>query len=645
MDRKNYIAGVDGLRAIAVMTVVMFHGAFSKFTGGFVGVDVFFVISGFLITRLIADEVTETGRFDFAQFYLRRAHRLFPALFFVFVLTFIAAFVLFDPQQFRRFGGELQYALVSLSNVFFWAESGYFDTAANFKPLLHTWSLAVEEQFYLVWPLVLVLLLKRGRWAVWIGLLAVFAVSLWANTKFSQETIFYLTPFRMFEFAIGAALVWIPRSKSRIALEVMMLAGLTAIGYATHHFDEKTVFPSFNALIPCAGAALVILSTQARVAGLIVRNPAAFFIGRISYSIYLIHWPLMAFYRYWRVEPIATHERWQLIIASVVLGYLLFRFVEQPFRVGRGAAPRWSAPAVGFVCMLLTVVLIVPSSSVWANGGWSWRVGDKGMSIGDNPADQLNDIVGRLGCTTYCEFGNPNGPKVLLVGDSHSDQYSKALKLMGGDTYHFYQVYSPSCFFGKTMWSWSTDSLGPLCRQANEKLHEVLKTVHFDAIIVSERWPGYKTSLMKGDEKQNIPDLNALYPTMLNDIGALYAGFKGPIVFVGHAPETNTACYRRPQFVPMVCPATSKIEHAPFVKAFTEFAAATPLHVSLVEPIDTICPHGGDCMITDKSKHLLYTDSIHLSVYGAELVAPQIIADLPRAGSVEAAAHHPSPSP
>jgi hypothetical protein len=511
--------------------------------------------------------------------------------------------------------------------------------------LLHTWSLGVEEQFYLLWPLLLVLLLKGGKRAIWAALTALFAASLWANTQFQQDTIFYLMPFRLFEFAIGAALVWMPRPNSNIVREVMMLAGLVAIGYATHQFDNSMVFPSFNALVPCLGAALVILSVEARASGLLVRNSLSVFIGRISYSIYLIHWPVMAFYRYWRMNPIATHERWALVIASVVLGYLLFRFVESPFRLHKGSKPRLSAPAVGFVCLLLTVVLIVPGSSAWGSGGWSWRISERAMALGDNPTDQLSDIVGRLGCTTFCEFGNMHGPKVLLVGDSHSDQYSKTLKRLGGDTYHFYQVYSPSCFLGKTMESWPNESLGPQCAAANDKLHEVLKTVRFDAIIVAERWPGYKTILMKGNEHLNVPDLNILYPKMLNDIAALYAGFKGPVVIVGHAPNTNTACYKRPQFLPMPCPPIPKIEHVQFLKAYEAFAATTPLHVSLVNPIDTICPSNGDCMIEDKNKHLLYTDSIHLSIYGASMVVPQIIADLPRASLLQAVTSHPSQSP
>jgi hypothetical protein len=410
----------------------------------------------------------------------------------------------------------------------------------------------------------------------------------------------------------------------------MMIVGLASIGYAAHWFSDKTVFPSFNALVPCIGAALMILGVEANVSGFVVRNPLAVFIGRISYSIYLIHWPLMAFYRYWRIDPISTPERWTLVLVSIPLGYLLFRFVESPFRLRRGAKPRWSAPAFGFACLLLTVVLIVPSASVSENGGWPWRVGEKALSLSPDPVDNLKDIVGRLGCTTYCEFGNMNGPKVLLVGDSHSDQYSKTLKRLGGGTYHFFQVYAPSCFLGKTMESWPNDSLGPQCHAANEKLHELLQTVHFDAIIAAERWPGYKTILVRGKDHLNIQDLHALYPLMLNDIAALYAGFKGPVVIVGHAPNTNTACYKRPQFLPMPCPPIPKFEHTMFVEDYKAFASKTSLHVELVNPIDTICPNNGDCMIEDKQKHLLYSDSIHLSMYGASMIVPQILADLPK---------------
>ena len=161
MISTKYVAGIDGLRAIAVMTVLLFHAGLSAFGGGYVGVDVFFVISGYLITNLITDEVKRTGTFSYKTFYARRVRRLFPALLATILFTFVFAVLMFTPQHFQRLGGEVISSIFSVSNFFFWNESGYFNTASEFKPLLHTWSLSVEEQFYLFWPIALAFLLKR----------------------------------------------------------------------------------------------------------------------------------------------------------------------------------------------------------------------------------------------------------------------------------------------------------------------------------------------------------------------------------------------------------------------------------------------------------------------------------------------------
>ena len=164
---SNYRPDIDGLRALAVLCVIFYHLGFESFSGGYVGVDVFFVISGYLITNLIVDEVKETKSFNFANFYVRRARRLFPALFFTCLLSFIFAFLLFSPLHFDRFGGALTSTMMSISNFFFWNESGYFNASSDFKPLLHTWSLSVEEQFYFLWPATLVfLLIRASKWIV-----------------------------------------------------------------------------------------------------------------------------------------------------------------------------------------------------------------------------------------------------------------------------------------------------------------------------------------------------------------------------------------------------------------------------------------------------------------------------------------------
>jgi peptidoglycan/LPS O-acetylase OafA/YrhL len=302
---QTYRPEIDGLRAVAVISVLLYHVGVLQFSGGYVGVDVFFVISGFLITRIIFEEASRTGTFSFSNFYLRRLRRLFPALLTTVAISFLFGYWLLSPLNFREFGGSAITALTSVSNFFFWAHSGYFDTAAISKPLLHTWSLSVEEQFYLVWPAFIATLTLK-KWPVPVVLLAAGAASLLFNIPFSSgdtSTIFYLTPFRVFEFVIGAILIWLPQISRYRINQALTLGGLLLIAFSVLTYTQKTIFPSFHALPPCIGAACVIYAGNNPIAKLLLGNRLSVFIGKISYSLYLVHWPLIVFYRYYVFDP------------------------------------------------------------------------------------------------------------------------------------------------------------------------------------------------------------------------------------------------------------------------------------------------------------------------------------------------------
>jgi peptidoglycan/LPS O-acetylase OafA/YrhL len=333
VKRLEYRADIDGLRAVAVLCVLFFHLDFAAFSGGFVGFDVFFVISAFLITRLIFNEVKINQSFNFAHFYSRSIRRLAPALIVTLSSSWIFAFLLFSPEHFKRFGGALLSAMLSISNFFFWSESDYFDTAVEFKPLLHTWSLGVEEQFYLLWPALLVFLLFKGPKIVApLFLLVGITLSLLLNVIFADgnsglvaslpkaigewfsdgaATIFFLTPFRIFELGIGALMVWLIQYKPRnsLVLEPLVIIGLSMIGYGVFAFDKTTLFPSYNALLPCLGAALIIYAGSAKYTGRLLNNVIMVCIGLISYSLYLVHWPLFIFYQYYNFGTVTLAQK------------------------------------------------------------------------------------------------------------------------------------------------------------------------------------------------------------------------------------------------------------------------------------------------------------------------------------------------
>jgi peptidoglycan/LPS O-acetylase OafA/YrhL len=449
MDHARYRADIDGLRAIAVLSVLLFHVDVPAFSGGYVGVDVFFVISGFLITRLIRDEVLKTGTFSFANFYLRRARRLLPSFFFTLSLSFVTAFFLFPRQLLAQFSRSLFYSVISLANFLFWSESGYFDAAATYKPLLHIWSLSVEEQFYLLWPLLLVLLLlKTPRRAVPAALVLGFALSLYMNFVFADgsvylltnffpgaaawiaeggATIFYLMPFRIFEFAIGALTVWIVerQPQNKLWLEPLALIGLALIVYPTLAYTETTLFPSYNALAPCLGAALLIYGGESRYGGSLLRTPLLVEIGKISYSLYLLHWPAIVFYKYYIYDfgALAPLEQIALCAAAILAARFTYIYVEQPFR--KSAGGKKEVPTRTFLVMHAALGIILFALAFNASSdGWQWRTPNSvdvtDEAIGkEREAFQLNDACNIFDLKAHnC---NPDAPlQVLSLGDSHN---------------------------------------------------------------------------------------------------------------------------------------------------------------------------------------------------------------------------------
>ena len=306
----EYRREIDGLRALAVLPVILFHAGFQTFSGGFVGVDVFFVISGYLITTVIFAEL-ETGNFSVIKFYERRARRILPALFLMMSVCLPFAWLWLMPHDLKSFSQSLVAVSAFSSNVLFWKTSGYFESAAELKPLLHTWSLAVEEQFYVVFPIFLMLTWRLGkRWIL--GLLVlVFLVSL-QTAQYESITkpsaAFYLLPTRAWELILGAFIALTYSRLSGIGIsksfhEGLSITGVLLILYAIFAFDELTPFPSLYTLVPTTGAALIILfANRATTAGRAIGNKVLVAVGLISYSAYLWHQPLFAFAKHRSLE-------------------------------------------------------------------------------------------------------------------------------------------------------------------------------------------------------------------------------------------------------------------------------------------------------------------------------------------------------
>jgi peptidoglycan/LPS O-acetylase OafA/YrhL len=336
----SYRPEIDGLRALAVVPVILFHAGFEAFSGGFVGVDVFFVISGYLITSIILAQKA-AGTFSLLNFYERRARRILPALFLVMTVCVPFAWLWLLPRDMQDFAESVGAVSLFLSNHLFLSESGYFETAAELKPLLHTWSLAVEEQYYILFPLFLLIMWRFAkRWTVTtLALITIlsFALAQWAAYN-KPEAAFFLLPTRGWEIAIGALVAFYfvryPKLQTqRSVQEAGGLIGLLLILYAVFTYSKTTPFPSVYALAPTLGAALIIICTTPRtIVGRLLTTKAVIGMGLISYSAYLWHQPLFVFARYLNNSEPKPIFFLILICASIVLAFATWRYIELPFR-------------------------------------------------------------------------------------------------------------------------------------------------------------------------------------------------------------------------------------------------------------------------------------------------------------------------
>ena len=438
MASLNYRADIDGLRCVAVAGVVLYHANLGV-SGGYVGVDVFFVISGFLISSIIRGEI-DRHDFSVARFYERRVRRLFPAMAAMTLVTLAAATLLFIPPDLSEAGGAAAAALAFVSNVFLYYNTGYFNDAAAFQPFLHTWSLAVEEQFYIVFPIALLL---ASRWlprrVVTLGIALAGAVSLALCihlTGLNLEEAFYMPYTRGWELLAGALIAAIAHERPAIprwAREALGAGGVAAILYALFAFSHETLFPGSAAIVPVAGSAAVILAgiSGPTLAGRALALGPMRWVGKISYSLYLWHWPIIVFANYGAFDPLTPVQGLACAALSVAVAWASWRWVETPFRVRRIAPTRrgaflWGGGMAG--------VALAASAALVALGGLPQRMPAQVAPLlqeaglrHDRP-ECHGVTVARLRKDDLCTLGAEGAaPSFALIGDSHADALSTAV--------------------------------------------------------------------------------------------------------------------------------------------------------------------------------------------------------------------------
>ncbi len=436
MTALAYRRDIDGLRAIAVLAVVLFHFGVPGVTGGFVGVDVFFVISGFLITSIIWRE-REAGRFSFVDFWARRARRILPALIVMMFLSLVVGWFLLAPKDYSELGRSISNQVIFISNLFFMRQDGYFESASDMKPMLHTWSLSVEEQFYILFPLLLVVLssrLKHWRSALFVLLLVSFAASVWAVSR-QPEKAFFLLPMRAWELLAGSMLAVMPagtRRTSPMLAQLVSLLGLGLVLIAIVGYDESTAFPGAAALLPVLGVVGLIWANgqHTTLVGQVLSSRVLVGIGLISYSWYLWHWPVLVFGKYAGVFGLAPWMLAVLCVLSLVLGYGSWRFVEGPFRERRLLPSNRSMLATGLIVLISLGLL--GKSLVWTDG-FAQRLSPQALQF----AQARTWSPTLMKCLAddkknkhpeFCHYGVQTGPaRALVWGDSHATALTPAL--------------------------------------------------------------------------------------------------------------------------------------------------------------------------------------------------------------------------
>lgn len=491
----NYRRDVDGLRAVAVLAVVFGHLDLPFFDHGYVGVDIFFVISGFLITKLIMSE-EDAGNFSFWQFYERRIRRILPALLATIVATGTVGYFILLPHDYSAFANSAWGAALSVSNVTFLLAGGYFTGPSELKPLLHTWSLGVEEQFYVVAPLVLVLFCRFAKpfllplyvVTAAISCVAAILVAQYQLFDLTDKAAFFLSPFRGWELMAGGIIAIEPSierwATRRANLVTMTGLGLIVLSVAGPALSDG--FPGASAIGPVLGASLVIAAGSSSNAWVrwILANRVSVFVGRISYSLYLVHWPMLSLFRYFVQRDLSNGEKAGLFILAMAFAYLSWRFIEVPFRQPQIV----SRTRIWVISPVAALVVIGLAVGIRWTGGLDGRFNDF-VAIDHIVQHRTGckPIVSPDGVGHWCIYGNYGGPIVALVGDSHAMSIaSVAEEAAGAAGIDFVLMANTGC---PPLIGVDSPSSNPACARQTAQIFDTVKgNPQIATVVLASRW-------------------------------------------------------------------------------------------------------------------------------------------------------------
>jgi peptidoglycan/LPS O-acetylase OafA/YrhL len=630
----SYRPDIDGLRAIAVLAVVFYHTGFKVISGGYVGVDVFFVISGYLITTIIVREII-AGQFSIAGFYERRMRRILPAVVTTVAVCLIVGYFLFESKDFDNLARSSIANNLFLANIFFYWQTGYFDASAELKPLLHTWSLSIEEQYYVVTPLLLMAVGRFFKQKFLLFVVPIFAISFAAcviGMASNPSAVFYLLPTRAWELLIGSilAIAVLPRLSSEIAMQSLSVLGALMLFFSIFAFNDETVFPGAAAAIPTFGTAILIYTGRAGTTPInrVLSIKPVIFVGLISYSLYLWHWPIIVFTRYLKASDLELVENVLLLIPIFVISILSWRYIETPFRKKKLLPTRKTIFVGSFVAT--TLLVVAGLSAVVSIRDTEWR---RWRSC-ENLEERVSDGRG------YCTIGDDaSAPTFLVWGDSHARALMSAANESAKRS-------------GKAAFIASTSACSPLQgmrRVGKSKCLKFTSTVlsfakshpDIETVILIGRWaisaegtrypnedgdPFEIVDTFEGESRQADP--RKLFETGLSrTVRSLLEANKkvvivGPVPEVGHdVPSVNhIALITNRDVNSMIAPTVDEFETRN-EKVFSVLSRLeNELGVRVVLPSDILCDEA-ICSVALEDGTSLYRDDHHLSTFGSKYVS------------------------
>lgn len=652
----KYRREIDGLRALAVVPVILFHAGFSVFSGGYAGVDIFFVISGYLITSILISEL-EQGQFSILRFYERRARRILPALFVMLFACLPFAYMWMLPPDLIDFAQSLVAVVFFGSNILFSHESGYFAAATELKPLLHTWSLAVEEQYYLIFPIFLLLTWRFGRNKVFWSVVAIAAFSLllsewgWRNKPTAN---FYLAPTRAWELLAGSMCAFLTVGHKQRSSDFLSAIGLALILMAMFYYDENTPFPSAYALAPVAGTALIILFADKTTWTARLLSTRGFVgIGLVSYSAYLWHQPLFAFARLRSLTEPSHYLMAVLAIVTFLLAWATWRWVEQPFRKGNNpllvTQQRlfWSSGAAGSIFIILGVAGHIGK-------GFEWRLDDSVLSIINV---QLGDTSGCHNALDAADIRNGENckigsmavsPSIAIIGDSHASRITDALSEQLSAAKLSATTFNGSWCAPLRNFATNTPRKDGCLEEINAAFDQIVSQPEIRTVVLFAEWSNYTVGMRwpetvssayvyseSGDLNFRVADIqkNAFFfeEALRSTIGELNSAGKSVLVvlptpeFEFHVPLLLGKLALFSEYSTTVYELEIERYNSRHVEVRDIFYdVGNDLDVKFIDPKTIYCGVES-CSIAAVDGSSLYEDSNHLSYIGSLLLVDEIM--------------------